>query len=277
MSAPKSRVGRGLERLYKYTESKHNKFLKKHAEMKDMIENREYLGADKYGNQYFQYFNYHGLPTRRRVYYKFYSGNKFHVDVHFIDWLYRRTALPPSRSELEQLYIEDEERTAKALEWDQTEERKQIKYRNQMEAQKQLGMSTEELQLETLERQNSEDLVSLEEFKPVPWEVVQKTRPELRQYLPSEEYKQSLLAAEEGVIEEEKDYQEYIKSKGKDFDDISFVKTFTKVHEIRHHYEELQKYGYIRDGVSDPNEKISVSKYLAIKFRGSKAKISNLC
>ena len=204
MSAPKSKIGKILEKVYKHTEKYHHRFLKERQEMKDRIENREFLGADKYGNQYFQYFSYHGLPTRRRVYYKFFSTNKFHIDVHFIDWLFHRKGLPPNKYELEQLYYEDDERKRLAYEWDEAEERKQIKYRNKIESQKQLGMTTEQLQLQTLKEQNEQDKISIDDYKPVPWEVVSKTRSELRKYLPPEDYKQDLLAYEEGIIEEHK-------------------------------------------------------------------------
>ncbi|CAI2374493.1 unnamed protein product [Moneuplotes crassus] len=258
MTAPKTKLGKTFERLYKYTEGKHNKFLQKHQEMKDMIENREFLGADKYGNQYFQYFNYHGLPTRRRVYYKFHSGNRFHVDVHFIDWLYRRKALPPNKYELEQLYLEDEERAVKAIEWDRMEDRKQIKYRNKLEAQKQLGMTPQQMQLQTLEQQNSKDEITIEEFEPIPWEVVKQTRTELKKYLPPEDHKQQLIAVEEGILEEHDKYQKYLEGKGKDFDNIAFTKMAMQVYGVRKHYEDLQKFGYIKEDVTDPSQPISV-------------------
>ena len=39
---------------------------------------RENIATDKYGNNYYQYYSYHGLPTRRIVLYKFFDSNKFH-------------------------------------------------------------------------------------------------------------------------------------------------------------------------------------------------------
>ena len=37
--------------------------------MKDQKLNRDYVGTDKYGNKYYQYYSPYGLPTRREVQY----------------------------------------------------------------------------------------------------------------------------------------------------------------------------------------------------------------
>lgn len=33
----------------------------------DKEENRDFIGTDKFGNKYYQYFSHYGLPTRREV------------------------------------------------------------------------------------------------------------------------------------------------------------------------------------------------------------------
>jgi hypothetical protein len=35
--------------------------------MKDVSMQRELVGVDKYGNKYYQYFSFYGLPHRREV------------------------------------------------------------------------------------------------------------------------------------------------------------------------------------------------------------------
>lgn len=47
------------------------------------------MGIDKFGNKYYQYYSFHGLPTRRMVMYKFLEENRFHQDPHFVGWLHR--------------------------------------------------------------------------------------------------------------------------------------------------------------------------------------------
>jgi NADH:ubiquinone oxidoreductase subunit len=67
---------------------------------------REIVGKDKFGNKYYQYYSFHGLPTRRVILYKFFDTNRFNIDPHFIDWLYKRELLPPTAAELEKLYLD---------------------------------------------------------------------------------------------------------------------------------------------------------------------------
>ena len=76
------------------------------------------MGIDKYGNRYYQYYSHHGLPTSRVVNYKFFSHNKFHIDVHFTAWLHKRDLIPPSPEQLEQLYIDHDAFIERALNWD---------------------------------------------------------------------------------------------------------------------------------------------------------------
>lgn len=242
MSAPKNKIKNVLEKGFQMLEKQRYRFMKKKQEMNDRFENREYLGSDKFENQYFQYYSYQGLPTRRRVYYKFFSTNKYHIDVHFLDWLHHRVAFPPDKQELEQLYIEDEDRKQKSLRWDKEEEKKQIAYRNKLQ---QIGKDPEQLLLETSEEQNQRDEVTIETFKPVPWKAVAKTKDELRRYVPPEEIREQFLAIEEGIIEEHKNYQDYLKSKGKDKDRIAEAKMLKQVHELRFNYEHMQKYAYL--------------------------------
>ena len=83
---------------------------------------RERVGRDKFGNVYYQYYSYHGLPTRRVVLYKFFSTNKFHQDPFFIGWLRRQDMIPPTPEELEQHYLEHDAFKERALQWDKNEE-----------------------------------------------------------------------------------------------------------------------------------------------------------
>ena len=47
-------------------------------EQKDHLFGRERIAVDRYGNRYYQYYSYHGLPTKRVVLYKFFDTNCFH-------------------------------------------------------------------------------------------------------------------------------------------------------------------------------------------------------
>ena len=68
------------------------KFWKEYYHARDARLGREPVGLDKYGNVYYQYYSYHGLPTKRMVNYAFTSDSSkelFHQDVHFTPWLRR--------------------------------------------------------------------------------------------------------------------------------------------------------------------------------------------
>ena len=176
MSSSKNIFVKVMDKSFRFADKLKHKFLKEKQEMSDRIENREYLGSDKYENQYFQYYSYHGIPTRRRVYYKFFSTNKFHIDIHFVDWLFQRTAFPPTPNELNQLYLEDDRRTQRAIEWDKQENEKQVAYREKI---KHLKKNEEQLLLEA-NSENSKGDVTIDTFKPIPWKVVAKTRADLK-------------------------------------------------------------------------------------------------
>ena len=89
-----------------------------YIQQKDDALGRERVGLDKYGNKYYQYYSYHGLPTKRIALYKFHSGSQFHQDPHFLGWLRRNEILPPTPDELERLYLEHDAFVARGIEWD---------------------------------------------------------------------------------------------------------------------------------------------------------------
>jgi hypothetical protein len=88
----------------------------------DMKENRELIVVDKFGNRYYQYYSYHGLPTRRVVINNMKGFNKWDDDPLMSSWLQKRRVHPPSQEELEKLYIEQEEFQRRGLEWDRKEQ-----------------------------------------------------------------------------------------------------------------------------------------------------------
>ena len=99
--------------------SKRSKFRKWYIQQRDDVLGRELVGVDKFGNKYYQYYSFHGLPTRRLVLYKFFSTNKFHIDPHFQGWLHRQDTVPPTPEELQRLYLAHDEFQMKALMWDE--------------------------------------------------------------------------------------------------------------------------------------------------------------
>ena len=74
---------------------------------------------DRHGNKYYQYYSYHGLPTKRIVLYKFFDTNCFHQDPHFIGWLRKNEVLPPTPEELERLYLEHDAFIQRGIAWDE--------------------------------------------------------------------------------------------------------------------------------------------------------------
>jgi NADH:ubiquinone oxidoreductase subunit len=86
---------------------------------KDDALGRDRVGVDRFGNKYYQYYSYHGLPTKRIVLYKFFGTNQFNQDPHFLGWLRRNQILPPTQEELERLYIEHDAFVQKGIEWDE--------------------------------------------------------------------------------------------------------------------------------------------------------------
>lgn len=261
MSSGKNLLSKIMNKSFNLVDRLKYRFLREKQEMSDRIENREFLGNDKYENQYFQYYSYHGIPTRRRVYYKFFSTNKFHIDIHFVDWLFHRTAFPPTPNELNQLYLEDERRMQRAIEWDKQEEAKQVEYRNKI---KHLQKNEEQLLLEAND-ENSKEGVTIDNFKPIPWKVVAKTRADLKKYIPPEEVRQTLLDTEQGIKEEYQDYQAYLQEKGKDKDKIAEQKALMSVSSVRYEYEHIQMYGYLFQGIDSSKDTIPISEILKNK------------
>jgi hypothetical protein len=88
----------------------------------DLKENRELIVVDKFGNRYYQYYSYHGLPTRRVVINNMKGFNRWDDDPMMSSWLQRRRVYPPSQEELEKLYIQQEELQRRGLEWDRKEQ-----------------------------------------------------------------------------------------------------------------------------------------------------------
>lgn len=95
--------------------SERSKIRRSYIKAKDDGLGRERVGADKFGNTYYQYYSYHGLPTRRIVLYKFFDTNKFHIDPHFLGWLRRNDMLPPTPEALEMAYLEHDAFRERAL------------------------------------------------------------------------------------------------------------------------------------------------------------------
>ncbi len=59
--------------------NKRSKWRQWFIKQKDDAIGREVVGVDRFGNKYYQYYSFHGLPTRRIVLYKFMvDSNRFH-------------------------------------------------------------------------------------------------------------------------------------------------------------------------------------------------------
>ena len=83
-----------------------SRFAQAYFKAKDEALGREMVGVDKFGNKYYQYYSHQGLPTKRMVAYQFYGCNQFHIDPHFVSWLHKQEAVPPTVEALERMYIE---------------------------------------------------------------------------------------------------------------------------------------------------------------------------
>ena len=121
MSSFKQKALFQFENLLNRVASERSKFRRWYVKSKDAKFGRENIATDKYGNNYYQYYSYHGLPTRRVVLYKFFDGNKFEQDVHFLGWLRKNEMFAPTPEELEQLYLEHDAFQERALAWDKNE------------------------------------------------------------------------------------------------------------------------------------------------------------
>ena len=84
---------------------------------KESGQNREKVGEDKYGNEYFQYYSDYGLPTKKEVRHVNWRRPQLFEDVHFFSWLRRQSLDPPSETELKKLYEEDRVRKLNALKY----------------------------------------------------------------------------------------------------------------------------------------------------------------
>lgn len=89
MEAIRSRLFIKIESAILKIVNRRSKFNQWYIKQRDDAIGREMIGYDKFGNKYYQYYSFHGLPTRRMVLYKFFDANKFHIDPHFVGWLHR--------------------------------------------------------------------------------------------------------------------------------------------------------------------------------------------
>jgi NADH:ubiquinone oxidoreductase subunit len=96
----------GLEKVAMKIANRRARLARSYLKAKDDGLGRERVGTDRFGNNYYQYYSYHGLPTRRIVLYKFFENNKFHQDPHFLSWQRRQDILPPTPEALEKAYLE---------------------------------------------------------------------------------------------------------------------------------------------------------------------------
>ena len=100
------------------------------VQQRDAALGRDRVGVDKFGNKYYQYYSYHGLPTKRIVLYRFFETNRFHQDPHFLGWLRRNEILPPTPEGLERLYLEHDAFVQRAIEWDKEQEAMMDEFKN---------------------------------------------------------------------------------------------------------------------------------------------------
>lgn len=86
--------------------------------MRDHKLNREYVGRDKFGNKYYQYYSFLGLPTRRECEFVDWERLKPFRDTAYFWWMNKNDNLPPSDQDLKLYYDQERERKAKAIAWD---------------------------------------------------------------------------------------------------------------------------------------------------------------
>eukprot|EP01017_Pseudomicrothorax_dubius_P005563 TRINITY_DN11430_c0_g1_i7.p1 TRINITY_DN11430_c0_g1~~TRINITY_DN11430_c0_g1_i7.p1 ORF type:complete len:117 (+),score=25.39 TRINITY_DN11430_c0_g1_i7:28-378(+) len=68
--------------------------------MKDQKLNREFVGVDRFGNKYYQYYSHYGLPTRREIEPVQKKRAKFFKDTAFHFWMNSTDQLPPTENQL---------------------------------------------------------------------------------------------------------------------------------------------------------------------------------
>ena len=99
------------DRKIPYISRPFSKYLEIRSKIIDIQTGRELVGADRYGNKYYQYYSKStGLPSSRMIKYNLFENHYFINCPHFNSWLHQRAALPPSQEELEILYLNDDAR-----------------------------------------------------------------------------------------------------------------------------------------------------------------------
>ena len=78
MQPLKNKLWINFEKVLNKVAGARSSYRRSYVKSKDDGLGRERIATDKYGNNYYQYYSYHGLPTRRVVLYKWFDANKFH-------------------------------------------------------------------------------------------------------------------------------------------------------------------------------------------------------
>ena len=117
-----------------------DKIRRKRLRIGDILENRELIVVDKYGNHYYQYYSYQGLPTKRMVHFlvkkvhlNMYAFNKWHDEPLMLSWLQMRELIAPFQEDLERRYVDQENFERNALEWDKKEKLQIDEYKRRRE------------------------------------------------------------------------------------------------------------------------------------------------
>ena len=121
MDRIKLKALQGLEKVLSKVASGKSWYRRRYVQWKDDKFGRERVNTDRYGNSYYQYYSYHGLPTRRIVLYKYYDEHRFIQDPHFVGWLRKNEMIAPTPEELEQLYLKHDAFIERGIEWDENE------------------------------------------------------------------------------------------------------------------------------------------------------------
>ena len=132
MSIIKTKLRSALEKFAKSKDSKLpliNQIKRYYIEFQNDLYGRTFMGADKYGNKYYQECNHFGMPTKRIVMHNTEFGFKFRNDPHFNAWLHRQVELPPTQEQLQILYLKDEARKQAAIQYDAVESRMMTHFR----------------------------------------------------------------------------------------------------------------------------------------------------
>jgi len=255
MKYPKQLLNKAIETENKLVHYPYGKKWKKlYLKYKDEALNRELVGVDKYGNQYYQYYSFHGLPTKRIVLYKFFDGNQFVSDVHFISWLHRRQQLPPTPEDLERLYMTHDDFIKRGIEWDKKEkEISQLYQKN-----KKVNLIDQEIKKEKAALEGKLKVTSSDDFTPEKW--IAPKRKEKRNYeVPHHDV--NLLKSLEIDLENmtQKAFKEHT------FDIVLMGEKMNQVYKARYEEKLDYMYGYLHssnsvglleDSNSEDNKKI---------------------